>query len=132
MRKPKPGFRESPFIQSLLAVLNDERLKALSERGYTIKFVPHPNLAAHFPYADVPPYVSVTTYDSTDVQELIGSAAVFLTDYSSVAFDAAFAGASRRIHAVRRGRHLWCRPHALPGIFRLRSRRVWAGLPQPR
>ena len=92
LRQPKPGFAETPFIRSILDVLNDDRLKVLFERGYTIKFVPHPNLAAHFPYESVPSHVSVTTYADSDVQELIGTAAVFVTDYSSVAFDAAFAG----------------------------------------
>lgn len=94
LRKPKTGFRESPFIQSILGVLNDERLRALARRGYTVRFVPHPNLAEHFPYDAVPAHVEVTTYDASDVQELIGTAAVFLTDYSSVAFDAAFAEAA--------------------------------------
>jgi len=94
LRKPKPGFRESPFISSVLAVLNDPRLKALADDGYEVRFVPHPNLAAHFPYNAIPGFVSVTTYAEADVQQLIGTASVFLTDYSSVAFDAAFAGAA--------------------------------------
>ena len=117
LRKPKPGFRESPFIQSVLSVLNDERLQALAEQGYAVKFVPHPNLAAHFPYADVPSFVSVTTYDSTDVQELIGTAAVFLTDYSSVAFDAAFAGAAVVYMQLDEGAIYGTDHTLLPGYF---------------
>lgn len=117
LRKPRPGFQESPFIQSLLGVLNDDRLRRLSDEGYTIRFVPHPNLAAHFPYEDVPSFVSVTTYAETDVQELIGSAAVFLTDYSSVAFDAAFAGADI-VYMHLDGGAIYGQDHTLfPGYF---------------
>ncbi|KHK99459.1 hypothetical protein LK09_02065 [Microbacterium mangrovi] len=117
LRKPKAGFRDSPFIRSILGVLGDDRLRSLAQRGYTVTFVPHPNLAEHFPYDAIPDHVEVTTYDKADVQELIGNAAVFLTDYSSVAFDAAFAEA-RVVYMHIDGGAVYGITHTLyPGYF---------------
>gem|GEM_PF-1956916 len=94
LRQPRAGFSESEFIQSIVGLLNHPRLEELVRSGFEVQFVPHPNIAAFFPYDAIPDYVSTSSYTDRDVQELIGTAAVFVTDYSSVAFDAAFADAA--------------------------------------
>lgn len=94
-RRPIPGFEQSPYVQSLVRLLNDERLRGAAEAGgLEIVFLPHPNIGPHFPRHRVPDHVRVTSYAETNVQELLADARVFVTDYSSVAFDAAFAEAA--------------------------------------
>src|SRR5699024_6759985 len=64
----------------------------LCEReGLEIVLMPHPNLEPYLPGLDLPPHVHVVTYAQADVQEMIAGAALMITAYSSVAFDAAIA-----------------------------------------
>lgn len=94
-RMPRPDFEQSEYVQSLAALLNDERLRRIAERaGLEIVFLPHPNIGEHFPRHLIPAHVRVTSYAAENVQDLLANARVFLTDYSSLAFDAAFAEAA--------------------------------------
>lgn len=94
-RQPRPDFAASDYVTSLAALLGDDRLRALAEReGLEIVFLPHPNIGEHFPRELIPAHVRVTSYAQEDVQQLLADARVFLTDYSSVAFDAAYADAA--------------------------------------
>lgn len=94
-RRPAPGFEQSDYVRSLVGILNDRRLHAAAEaHGLQIVFLPHPNVGEHFPRHRIPESVRVTSYAETNVQDLLSDARVFVTDYSSVAFDAAFAEAA--------------------------------------
>ena len=74
-----------------MGFLQSVRLKDLSEQhGVDIVFMPHPNLKPYLSELDIPSHVAVKTYDEADVQEVLAGAALVVTDYSSVAFDAAF------------------------------------------
>lgn len=91
-RRPHPDFAQSEYVTSLAAFLSDERLKEAAEQmGGEIVFLPHPNIGPHFPSHLIPPHVRSTSYASEDVQQLLTTSRVFVTDYSSVAFDAAYA-----------------------------------------
>uniref|UniRef100_UPI001C309101 CDP-glycerol glycerophosphotransferase family protein n=1 Tax=Streptomyces sp. GbtcB7 TaxID=2824752 RepID=UPI001C309101 len=80
----------------IAALLGDERLREAAESmGGEIVFLPHPNIGAHFPTELIPPHVRMTSYARENVQQLLTSSRVFVTDYSSVAFDAAYADTAR-------------------------------------
>lgn len=94
-RVPRPDFVESSYVRTLTDLLSNERLHAMAEQlGLEIVFLPHPNIGGHFPVDRLPSTVRVTSYADENVQELLASCRFFVTDYSSVAFDAAFANAA--------------------------------------
>ncbi len=68
--------------EELAEVFRAQRLK--------IGFLPHPNLQSALPHFDLPTHVLPLTYEGTDVQELFARAAAVVTDYSSIAFNAAY------------------------------------------
>ena len=99
MREPEGGnarslvrpLMETAFWRSWFDFIGSEDLRAVAERaGMEIIFMPHPNMQTHFSAADVPLWVKICTYDTTDVQELLARSAVTITDYSSQAFEAAY------------------------------------------
>lgn len=67
-----------------------ELLAAAAEHDLEVAFLPHPELQAHIGEADMPPGVKLLTFATSDVQDLIVSAELMITDYSSLAFEAAF------------------------------------------
>lgn len=94
-RVPRADFAESEYVRTLIDLLSDERLHATAEQlGLEIVFLPHPNVGGHFPVEKFPSTVRVTSYAEENVQELLSTCRFFVTDYSSVAFDAAFANAA--------------------------------------
>lgn len=85
------GFEMSIFARTWAGFLADERLhEQARERGLRLAFVPHPNLEPHIEKLRLPDDVDVLTYGSMDVQMALARAAVLVTDYSSLAFDAAY------------------------------------------
>lgn len=86
----KDGFQESAYFQFYNALLNHERLiSEAGERGYTICFMPHPNIA---PYANqFDKHEGVIYFDETkSYREIFAQSDLLVTDYSSVAFDFAY------------------------------------------
>lgn len=95
-RSLNPAFAETDFCQKWNKFLNSEELKTVSEEyGLEICFMPHTNIVPYMDVFDVPDYV--TCIDDASVesfQDELLSAALLVTDYSSVAFDAAYAGSA--------------------------------------
>jgi CDP-glycerol glycerophosphotransferase (TagB/SpsB family) len=54
--------------------------------------MPHPNIQPYLDRLDLPAHVEVLTYGGNDIQEVLVSAKVVVTDFSSVVFDAAYIG----------------------------------------
>ena len=82
---------ESDFFRSWKAFLTDERLEKLaSDHGLSVGFLPHPNLQPLLAHLELPANVHALTYADNNVQELIARARLMVTDYSSIAFDAAY------------------------------------------
>jgi len=83
-------FRRSEFAENWLGVLLSDDLRSLAERnGLTIGVLMHPNLQSVAPALNLPP--EIRTFDfETDVRELFARARVLVTDYSSMAFNAAY------------------------------------------
>lgn len=89
-RETYQGFMATRYAEAWSAFLEHPELSRIAEReGLRIVFMPHPNMAEYLPQWPMPKGVEVATYDDHDVQEMIADAAVMVTDYSSVAFDAA-------------------------------------------
>jgi CDP-glycerol glycerophosphotransferase (TagB/SpsB family) len=74
-----------------MGFLQDERLARLAdEYGLEIIYVPHPNLEPHLSQSDLPRGARLVRYADGDIQDVIARAAVLVTDYSSLAFEAAY------------------------------------------
>ncbi len=84
-------FEDSDYLRNWLAFLTSPRLaEYATKHGLDIVFVPHPNLEGHIDDMNLPPELKVLTYAESDVQEILASAVVLVTDYSSLAFEAAY------------------------------------------
>lgn len=81
----------SDFVQRWLELLGSPELEAASrEHGLTIGFLPHPNMQSLLPRLRLPDHVVALSYDGVDVQEYFARARLLVTDYSSIAFNAAY------------------------------------------
>lgn len=88
-RTLRTGFAESEFARNWLGLLRSQRVREAVERhGLELAFLPHPNLAPHLTAMNLPDHVRALSYDD-DVQAVLARASHVVTDYSSVAFDAA-------------------------------------------
>ena len=85
------AIEASEFMQNWRAFLADDALRAAADRhGVRIAFLPHPNLQPVLGELDLPAYVERLSYDGADVQEYFARARLFVTDFSSVAFNQAY------------------------------------------
>lgn len=85
------GALDSEFVRTWTEVLSSERLGKIAEAyAVTVAFLPHPNLTAVLDELALPSWVRPMTFEDGDPQELFARSAVLLTDYSSVAFNAAY------------------------------------------
>ncbi|HCG54820.1 MULTISPECIES: CDP-glycerol glycerophosphotransferase family protein [Brevibacterium] len=85
------AFSRTDYGRTWLELLNSENLKLLAQStGYTVEFVVHPSLSKLLPDLDLPAHVTRVDLGTCSFQETLAKAAVFVTDYSSVAFDAAY------------------------------------------
>lgn len=83
-------FFESEFLRAWLEVLGSPELRQMAnDHGCKIVFMPHPNLEGYLPDLHLPEHVGVFSYSEVNVQDVIAQSAVVVTDYSSIAFDAA-------------------------------------------
>src|SRR5690606_12503957 len=60
------------------------------QHGLTLSFMPHPNMQPYLSDLALPESVEVLTYADNDVQEVLCSSSVVVTDFSSIVFDAAY------------------------------------------
>ena len=84
------AFWTSDYLHSWLAVLGSPEIAAAAARHHRrIAFMPHPNMQVMLPRIDLPPHVQALAFEGNDVQALYARCALLVTDYSSVAFNAA-------------------------------------------
>lgn len=82
---------ESEFVREWVGLLKDPALaKACTDAGLKLAFLPHPNLQKLLEQLDLPEHVTTLFYEGNDVQEYFARARVLVTDYSSIAFNAAY------------------------------------------
>ena len=91
-RKPIDSFAHSEFAQNWKAVLHSDGLrKAAKENGLNIVFVPHPNMAMYIDEFDIPDWVdALDVCGDMNYQSVLSKCALMITDYSSIAFEAAY------------------------------------------
>jgi CDP-glycerol glycerophosphotransferase (TagB/SpsB family) len=86
-------FEQTRYARAWSGLLRSPRLAELARRhDATVAFMPHPNIQPYLARLDLPPHVEVLTYGGNDIQEVLVSAKVVVTDFSSVVFDAAYVG----------------------------------------
>lgn len=84
------SFKNTDYFKFYNALINDERiLNICRKKGYTIRFIPHPNMMQQ-----------IKDFDNNDVVEIVNKSVVYrdefksnkllVTDYSSVHFDFAY------------------------------------------
>jgi len=87
----RPGFAGSPWAQQWGALLASARLRELAgNHGLRVVWAPHPNMVAATGGLAVPDGVAFVDVRAARYQELLASAAVAVTDYSSAAADVAY------------------------------------------
>ncbi len=93
MRRGKiGGFGDSTYARHWRSILRSTRLRDVAETaGVAIVFCAHPNMAMYLDDLDAPAWVSmVSSLAVPSIQALVAEAAVVVTDYSSIAFEAAY------------------------------------------
>jgi glycosyltransferase involved in cell wall biosynthesis len=86
LRKPFPGFADSEYFRLNNALINDPRiLAAMADSGFTGHFFVHPTMVQELDKFSGNALVSVES--QCDYQHQFQTAALLITDYSSVAFD---------------------------------------------
>lgn len=86
-------FLDSEYKKAWEEFLESNFVRELAESGVRVVFFPHPNV---FPYIEanwfrVPNWVEVGSADgSISIQDYLAQASIFVTDYSSTLFDAAY------------------------------------------
>ena len=89
------AFESTDFGAAWMALLRSPELKELSvNRGLGIVFMPHPEFEFVVPHLDLPDYVQPVRYRDVSVQAELIKAHTMITDHSSIAFDAAYAGSN--------------------------------------
>jgi glycosyltransferase involved in cell wall biosynthesis len=90
-RTVHPDFLQTEYVHQWRAFLCDESLRQLAaDEGLRIGFLPHPNIQPALQLIDLPAHVEPLEFTGRDVQHLIAEAALMVTDYSSMAFNAAY------------------------------------------
>ncbi|WP_017933209.1 bifunctional glycosyltransferase/CDP-glycerol:glycerophosphate glycerophosphotransferase [Nocardioides sp. Iso805N] len=85
------GFLDSEFVRRWTDFLSSPELAAACRRhGLRIGFLPHPNLQQALPLLSLPDHVEALRFEGTDVRRLVARSALLVTDYSSMAFNAAY------------------------------------------
>jgi glycosyltransferase involved in cell wall biosynthesis len=90
-RTVREDFLETDYATHWLGFLRDGRLAELcATHGLKVGFLPHPNLQSILASLHLPEHVVPLSFTDNQVQELFARAAVMVTDYSSMAFNAAY------------------------------------------
>lgn len=85
------AFWDSLYLRSWLGLLRSTAIRdALARRGWRLGFMPHPNLQSALAGLELPEHVTRLAFAGVDVQALYARCALLVTDYSSVAFNAAY------------------------------------------
>ncbi|WP_171059360.1 bifunctional glycosyltransferase/CDP-glycerol:glycerophosphate glycerophosphotransferase [Arthrobacter crystallopoietes] len=86
------GFAESEYAGNWRTLCQSEDLREFAKaRGLKISMLPHPSLAEYLHEMELPSHVELLTWDDMPFSQLLATSAVVVTDYSSTAFDAAYA-----------------------------------------
>ena len=83
-------FSNSDYLNFYTGLLSNEKLnKALEKYGYTLAFLPHPNMQPHIDYFKVNDKVKFFDAD-TDYRDIYATSSLVVADYTSAMFDFAY------------------------------------------
>jgi hypothetical protein len=87
-------FTGSTYERFFRELLNHPRLHAALERhDHTLEFYPHYNIDRYYQGLEPPhPRIRLSTFKQREVKDALIDCALFITDWSSVVFDAAYLG----------------------------------------
>ena len=92
-RKPEDMKRllASEFVTEWGRFVSSEGLRRLADAsGVAVSLLLHPNLQSISADLNLPPHIQLLKFEGEDVQAIFARARVFVTDYSSMAFNAAY------------------------------------------
>jgi glycosyltransferase involved in cell wall biosynthesis len=93
IRQVRSEFQASDYARSWFGLVRSPELLAVASAAEAeIVFMAHPNLQHVVTEQDVGPDVHLARYADHDVQDVIARAQLMVTDYSSLAFEAAYVG----------------------------------------
>lgn len=111
------SFAKSGFCKRWLDFLGCEELRMLVRaEDMKILFLPHPNIESAFRHENIPLPYPVVHYENEKIHEFFARAAVFITDYSSSAFNAAYLKRPVIYYQFDRDR-FFSSEHIRPGYF---------------
>ncbi len=85
------NFLSTEYAQNWLSFLSHATLRSVAaDNDLQVCFMPHPNLQSVLAELPLPSNVRAVTFSGEDVQDLIAHAAVLVTDFSSMVFNAAY------------------------------------------
>lgn len=86
-REYNPDFKNSDYYKFLNSLMNDKKLqKVMKEKGYKIRFIPHPNVLVQLKDFERNEFVEICD-SNIDYQKEFCQNKILVTDYSSVFFD---------------------------------------------
>jgi CDP-glycerol glycerophosphotransferase len=92
--KEKQRFKESDYFKAYVELMNNKKLhNLLRQFGYKIVFYPHYSLQTYvklFSESVIDNRITIADRFNYDVQELLISSSILITDFSSVSFDFAY------------------------------------------
>lgn len=91
-RKLNPNFKNTDYFKYWYEFLHSQEVKNLvTEAGYTLTFIPHPNIADYLDLFELPDYIeNPAAGEDFSIQDGLAKSCLLITDYSSVTFDMAF------------------------------------------
>lgn len=89
-RQVNEAFIDSKFYRNWQNFLSLDYLKGLNDKGCRIVFWPHINMIDSLNVFKLPDYIEVRTAKDSSIQETFVDSDLFITDYSSTAFDVAY------------------------------------------
>jgi CDP-glycerol glycerophosphotransferase (TagB/SpsB family) len=90
-RELRPDFAETQYAREWGGLLGSDALREIAGRHrLRIQFAPHPNLQLQSGAFDLPADVELIRYRDVDIQHVLACARLLVTDYSSLAFEAAY------------------------------------------
>jgi glycosyltransferase involved in cell wall biosynthesis/CDP-glycerol glycerophosphotransferase (TagB/SpsB family) len=89
-RKINEGFMDSRYARCWQSLLASSRLRHMTDvAGYSVMFFPHPNVQPYLERFRLASHITVYRNNEGKIQDIFRRARIFLTDYSSAAFDLA-------------------------------------------
>ncbi|MBU1002512.1 MAG: CDP-glycerol:glycerophosphate glycerophosphotransferase [Proteobacteria bacterium] len=88
------AFADSCYFKAWNAVTGSEELAAMAARhGYRLLFMPHPEVSRFLPlFANAGAFTFLGSEDFRSIQDILLSSRMIVTDYSSLAIEAAYVG----------------------------------------